>query len=216
MRHMHVTAALLAILVSLAQVAFGQSNRPRNASEARAWLKGAAIPISSVALAGHLSDVGNPQDRVAVGALLLAGVSATEPDEQGRYPLMELVSHCRGRGDYAADIAAALVVAGADPDQPYKSDGGATPFMRSTMCPAVFQVLLRQQPNFDRLDEKGWSVAHYAFMSENPRAVLIPLVRSGFDIERWADSLRKVAQWDGAGLLLAELIQLKKGGAFRR
>jgi ankyrin repeat protein len=165
---------------------------PSTPAQAKAWLSERQIKESPSEFAIYLMAASESNVGV-VRALLLAGVSPKLPTFDDRlYPLTVLVRSCQG-AERAAEAAKALLEAGADPNQQEKADGGITPLMGAVACPEVLVAMLWTKPDLNVTDDKGWTVAHHAFMSVDPprEMPLWTLVAHGFDFKRWRPSLAK-------------------------
>lgn len=163
---------------------------PSTPAQAKAWLSERHIKESPSEFAFYLMDA-SERNVAVIRALLLAGVSPKLPTVDDRlYPLTVLVRSCQG-AEQARVAAEALLEAGADPNQQEKADGGITPLMGAVACPEVLVAMLRTKPDLNLTDDKGWTVAHHAFMSVDPprEMPLWNLVAHGFDFKRWRASL---------------------------
>ena len=169
-----------------------QDAPPATPAQAKAWLSERQIKETPSEFAIYLMDA-SERNLTVVRALLLAGVSPKVPTvDDHLYPLTVLVRSCQG-AERAAEAAAALLAAGADPNQKEAADGGITPLMGAVACPEVLATMLRSKPDLNVTDDKGWTVAHHAFMSVDPprEMPLWTLVAHGFDFKRWRASLAK-------------------------
>ena len=173
----------------------GQDVTPSSREQAKAWLSERQIKESPSEFAIYLMDA-SERNVAVIRALLLAGVSPKLPTVDDRlYPLTVLVRSCQG-AEQAAEAAEALLEAGADPNQKEQADGGITPLMGAVGCPEVLVAMLRTKPDLNVTDDKGWTVAHHAFMSVDPprEMPLWSLVAHGFDFKRWRASLARQFQ----------------------
>lgn len=217
MRRTPIVAVLLSVMIlGMVGRPSAQDEPPATPTRAKAWLSTRGIKDEPSTFGVYLQDASESNLEV-VRALLLAGVSPKLPTLDDRlYPLTVLVRSCQG-AERAGETAEALLEAGADANQKETSDGGVTPLMGAVACPEVLAAMLRTKPDLDVTDDKGWTVAHHAFMVVDPprEMPLWTLVAHGFDFKRWRASLAKQFASTDDRVLLDKLVAGLPGGRAR-